>query len=267
MFVTLGWFLLSAVLIGLGAFFCRGVLIMLPVWIVVGVAVLMGQAEIAVGVVLGTVAVNTAIIGLGSLLFNVSLTREHWAQVGLTLIGLLAILVTTAFGEMGCFAGCGLVLVGLVANRVHKQKICGRLWLKLLVGVLILFVGAFVFFWQRNLITTFFGMPDGRWAMVILAPLVVIAWIVACNKKCVEKYSCLQVLSTSNALLVTVGCGVMAVLGQLQFSQVVRVVVLPWLTLMILILGVMLFVPKKTTRWWGGLLVLMYVGLLTSLIW
>lgn len=288
MFVALGWFLLSAVLIGLGAFFlCRESfpvggnwvvgMAQLPVCLVIVITVLMGQNEIAIGVIWGTVAINTGVIGLVYLLKNMGLVRENWVQVVWTLVGLCAMLVATRYGDVGCFAGCGLVLLGLVAFVTRKkrqassidkkEKLERRTWLKLLFGFLIFIVGVVVLMWQSNAVIAFCGMPDGRWAMIVLAPLLFVGLIG--KRKATVNCHCqwTQSLLWTNVLLVTIGCGVMAILGRLQFSQVIKVVVMPWVALMLLILGVILWMPKKTTRWWGGLLVLMYVGLLTSLIW
>jgi len=287
-FVALGWFLLSAVLIGLGAFFlCRESLpvggnwavgmAQLPVCLVIVIAVLMGQNEIAIGVIWGTVAINTGVIGLVYLLKNMGLERENWVLVVWTLVGLCAMLIATHYGDVGCFAGCGLVLLGLVAFVTRKkrqassinkkEKLERRTWLKLLFGFLIFIVGVVVLLWQSNAVIAFCGMPDGRWAMIVLAPLLFVG--VIGKRKATANCHCqwTQSLLWTNVLLVTIGCGVMAILGRLQFSQVIKVVVMPWVALMLLILGVILWMPKKTTRWWGGLLVLMYVGLLTSLIW
>ena len=76
----------------------------------------------------------------------------------------------------------------------------------------------------------------------------------------------LQGLLWVNVVLVTFGCGFLAVGGCLCFSQIVEVVILPSSLLMTLLLGVMMFMPKKTTRWWGGLIVLMYMGVLLGLL-
>ncbi len=277
MFLTFFWFCLGIGSIGLGAFFlCRmGLGLYLPIGMVLILSLLVKQTEIALGVVWGSVAVNLALIGFMSFFYSECLVRENFWQILWMFFSLVAMLVLVRNTQVGIFGGCGLLLVGFVAFGMQRKHIMkyssvkrkSRGWAKIFLYGLILCVGIVVLLWRYHLIATFCGMPGGRWLIVLVMPVVSIFALWGQLKKSLcTKQQTLQGLLWCNVFLLTFGCGLMAVVGQLQFSQLTSVVVLPWLTLMTIMAGVMFVMPKKITRWWGGLLVIMYVGLLFSLL-
>ena len=72
-----------------------------------------------------------------------------------------------------------------------------------------------------------------------------------------------QALWWVNLILVTLGLGLFALLtGGIHLAQSVAVVILPWLMGMVLVVVVASWLPKKTARVWGGLIVLLYLVLL-----
>lgn len=69
-----------------------------------------------------------------------------------------------------------------------------------------------------------------------------------------------QALWWVNLILVTLGLGLFALLtGGIHLAQSVAVVILPWLMGMVLVAVVASWLPKKTARVWGGLIVLLYL--------
>lgn len=283
MLLTLLGFIVGNGLVGLGAFFlCRSftcqrfvIAELLSVVCVMSVAMIVGQTEIVAGLVWGTVAVNLTMVGGICLWRGMGLARENWLLLVWLGLGLVTLLVAGYGSGLGVFGGCGLIFVGvmalLMAGDMGKQQTKERRrldwlwWLKLGIWLLVTICGALVLLGHQSVMTVV-GLPSARTVMFILTPMLALFVLLAQWKQQTNHRDILQGLLWVNVVLVTFGCGFLAVGGCLCFSQIVEVVILPSSLLMTLLLGVMMFMPKKTTRWWGGLIVLMYMGVLLGLL-
>ncbi|MCM1404555.1 MAG: hypothetical protein NC133_03615 [Prevotella sp.] len=273
----------------LGAFFvgCFSVWApVLPAGAVALLAAATGQTEMAVGIIWGTVAINLGCLGLLSLGWNVRADRAHGCRHGLWLtMGWGVCLLAGRSGTLGVFTGVGLLVVGLVALWLwlrqpndqptvcpDQNKAAPRAWWQwvVLVGaVLGIIVGSWGVVWQQATVEAVLELPTTLCAVVVTAPLLGISsWLGIRRNRQWQPERLLRGWLTANVLLATVGLGLAAIFsGGLRLTASTVGITLPWVAGMVVVSMVMLFLPRKTARWWGGLLVGMYLACLVSLFW
>lgn len=253
----------------------------LPVVGVVAVTCLLGQVELVGGIVWGTVAFNLGLMGGLGLCFKVRLERTKSLMVGLWLsFGWLACLLVQRSGVMGRLGGLSLLIIGLIAtwqigrqenwrfknvSENHRNGFGWRPWIWL-VTIGLIGVGAWLLVWKYAVVLAACGMPVSLGGTLVLAPICSCTALlgVRCRGRWQpEKVLC--GLSWCNAILVTVGLGAVALTtGSVHLTQSTGAVTLPWVACLVVLSVVMTYLPEKTARWWGGLMVVTYVGLLLS---
>ncbi|MBO5229439.1 MAG: hypothetical protein J6B20_01420 [Clostridia bacterium] len=277
-------------LMGLGAFFLwrcfwrkRSVsgavlLALLPVLLVMGVALLAGQVEVAVSVLLGTIASHLCLIGLIALLWRVRLQRrDGWTLLWL-LLGLLVIMVAGFREQVGLYSGLALFTVGLVVGgqKLGKVKLIKPYhcvlwrWLIFVAVVLSLVVGMWLALLKTSTVVAVCHLPFGRLAVVLIAPLLSCVGMFGAGvkpKRPLAMAHYMRGLLWASVILITVGFGLLVVCcGGVRLSLTMSEVVLPWVSGMAVVCGVALFLPKKTARWWGGLIAVMFLVLVINLL-
>ena len=285
---TVLWFLLGGGFVGLGAFFlwrlCGGVRVwqlvvaeLVPVCILLCVTVFMGQIAMAVGLLWGAVAVNLALCGWISLCFGLRLERSDWLLLVWLILGIGGCHLLSGSGYIGVYSGLGLLVVGFIAlwmggGRQHVNS-CGGKW-RLgnwlgLVGVLVmLMVGAWLLVSRRAVVSAVWGWPVSLFAVGCLSLFLGVMHCAGiCFGKSIPKQQVLRGLMWGNVLLVTLGMGLLAVMqGGLRLPSSLHELVLPWCVGAALVTVVGVYLPKKTTRWWGGLVVALYLVFIGSLL-
>ena len=281
-------------LMGLGAFFlwqwwrsCGGmwnaVLIgILPVCMMVIIALWFRQTEIAVAILLGTVGINLALIGLINSFSGLRTSQSYWSN-GLSLtMALGACLLSAHCAVIGIFSGVALLLVGIVAvwqelNKVKHDKsndsqlrkslkISWQKWLVLLLSILVVIVGCCLLLWQRMLISAVLSWSLSLFG-IVLALLMGMLRLTGLRRNCpVHNLKLLHGLWWENVLLVCFGLGLMAIfLGGIRLAQSITLVVLPWLMGIALLTLSAMFLPKKIARIWNSLIVVLYIFLIICL--
>ncbi|MBO4823155.1 MAG: hypothetical protein J5580_01125 [Clostridia bacterium] len=250
----------------------------LPVGAVMCVAVILRQVEIVLGVMFGVVAVHLAVLAL---LVISSRQRAVGADGIITgcwmLCGLVACLVAGQHGVMGRFGGLGLLCAGLVVivqmfnrpkNLSHVALGMVRWWLVLL-AVMGVVSGAWLMVRRTETISVLLNLSTGIFSQVVLAP-----WSGLCALLGIRYQGKWQVkevctgLIWGNAVLVTAGLGLTALcLGTVHIAQKLLSVTLPWVSALLVLAVVGIYLPAKTARWWGGLLLILLVGYGLSLLW
>ncbi|MBQ7973827.1 MAG: hypothetical protein IJ295_02625 [Clostridia bacterium] len=255
-----------------------------PVGVMVLIAAVSGEVETAVGLIWGTVATNLGWVGGVSLLTGWRLghtLRAVWLWLSLVVIGCCLV---SGKGTIGVFGGCALLVVGLIAvwQAIDKKQITvkcdlqekarrqGSVWRRfcgLVCGVFVVLAGIGLSCWQLVNIPAVFGMPTGLFAVVVMAPLFgVVPLLNLRRQQPLRVMRTLRALLWGSLILVTVGLGLVAIIcGEIHLSSSMKLVVLPWVAGMLLVAIASQFLPKKTTRWWGGLIVVLYFVLITNL--
>lgn len=255
----------------------------LPIGSMVVIACLMGQVELVSGMIWGTVAFNLGLIGGLGLCFNVHLTRTKGLMVVLWLaFGWLACFFARHGETIGLFGGLGLIIVGLIAawqiygqkrkqiaNVSEKQeRMCGWQWGVWLVAIVLIGVGAWLLVWRHAVVLAVCGMPVSLGGTLVLAPVCGFTSLLGLRYRRqwqAEKVLC--GLSWCNVILVTIGLGLVALItGAVHLTKSTFMVTLPWVAGLAVLSVVMTYLPAKTARWWGGLMVIAYLGLLLNLL-
>lgn len=290
-------FLFGSGLIILGAFFIRRLikrqvvqqvlLVLLPVACVELNAILLEHTEVAVGLILGTVAFNLAAIG-GLMLFYLRLplakTLMSTFWVG---CGWLVCMTAGRVNGIGRFGGLGLCIVGIAAlwwyccqkkivtfknteTECINQGACVKLrWVFIVSAILLVALGAWLVVHYHTVVATIVDMPVSVFSQVILAPICVAAVLVGIRSYGEwQPQKTMLGLSLANIVLSTIGLGFIALFfGVIHLTQSMLVITLPWIAGMAVLLIVGACLPQKTARWWGGLIVVMLLGCIISLMW
>lgn len=250
----------------------------LPVGAVMCVAVILRQVEIVLGVMFGVVAVHLAVVAL---LVISSRQRTVGADGIITgcwiLCGLVACLVAGQHGVMGRFGGLGLLCAGLVVivqmfnrpkNLSHVTLGMVRWWLVLL-AVMGVVSGAWLMVRRTPALSAMLNIPTGVFSQIVLAPVVSIGILGGIRHQ--GKWQVKEVrtgLIWGNAVLVTAGLGLTVLcLGTVHIAQTLLSVTLPWVSALLVLAVAGIYLPAKTARWWGGLLLILLVGYGLSLLW
>lgn len=279
----IGFFIGSGLLV-LGAFFLRrwvGIATLLPVGTVVLVATVCGQTEIAVGLLWGTVAINLVSMAVLTLSGRVRLARGDYFPLVWLILGAVAVLVAGRRGELGMFSGWALLVVGLVAlwsryKQSATKPVAGATlsgvwqWVTVVVAVLVvLSLGTWLVVSRYTVVSTVCGLPVSVFAVVVLAPLLSVGtWSGLRNQGQWQAERLWRGWLWANVVLVTIAMGLVAVWsGGVHLTPSTVLVTLPWVTGLAVMSAVTLWLPKKTARWWGGLVLVMYVAYLVTLLW
>ncbi len=270
-----------------GAFFLRRYAVwvsVLPVAAVALLAAASGQTEMAVGMIWGTVAVNLGFMGILSLVFKVRATRQTGLRHLLWLaLGLGGCMLSGRSGSLGVFSGVGLLAVGLIAvwqglrqpsaddntgaeitsPRPWWQGVCSAL------AVLVVMVGACLVVWRQAVVGAVMGLPPTLCAAGVMAPVLsLVGWMGIRQNGQWQPKKVLHGWLGANVLLATLVLGLAAVVsGGLRLTLSTVGVTLPWVAGMAVVSAVALYLPNKTARYWGGLIVMMYLAYLISLFW
>lgn len=282
-------FIIGSGLLMLGAFFLwreigkRGGMgalsaAVLPVGAVMCVAVILRQVEIVLGVMFGVVAVHWIVVALLVIGSRQRVVDADGIITGCwVLCGLVACLVAGRHGAIGRFGGLGLLSAGLVIivqmfnrpkNSSHVALGMVRWWLVLL-AVMGVVSGAWLMVRRTETISALLNLTTGIFSQLVLAP-----WIGLCALLGIRYQGKWQVekvctgLMWGNAVLVTAGLGLTALcLGTVHISQTLLGVTLPWVSALLVLAVVSIYLPSKTARWWGGLLLTCLAGYGISLLW
>ena len=292
---TLFWFFIGGGLVWLGAFFLWCVIgkaswgimfgAMVPSSMGFVIASIHGLVELAAGIVWGTMALNFALVGLLNLCSGV---RGERAVSLLTLLwvglGLVACFFAGRQGRLGMCGGWGLLMVGFVAvwqmlarkekpltEALTKNGIeCRRFgwWVKLVLAIVLMGLGTWLMVWRHAVVAAVFQLPASWFGALVMAPLCGLTFLLGLRWQTKWQTSAFTVnLMRANALLATVGLGFVAVLnGGLPLTQSTLMVTLPWVAGLAVMTTVATYLPQKTARWWGGLVVAMYLGYVFSLL-
>ena len=241
-----------------------------------------GAGEFAVGLIYGTVAANLAMVGMMRLCARGQMVcRVGWVFAWLGLALGCAWVAGRSVG-LGPFGGLALVLVGLIAVwlrlRQHTQnrdKLCEtqpsnlRKWWQLALVLLAVIVGVVLLVRFYPVACAVCGVPDGIFAGVLVAPLLVlVAWLGMRRQPAWQAEKLVAAWLWANVGLATVAMGLITlVAGGIAFTQSTVVLTMPWVLGMTVISAVALAIKNKTARWWGGLVVMMYVAYVVSLFW
>lgn len=278
------WFLIGSGLLVLGAVFLRrwsGLATLLPVGVVLLVAIVCGQTEMAVGLLWGTVAVNLVSMAVLILWGHVPLVRENYFPLIWLVLGLVAVLMAGRRGEFGMFSGWALLVVGLVALCTRLKQpttktetgagaLGLRRWVVVVMAVLVAVgLGTWLVLSQYMVVSTVFGVPVTVFAVVVLAPLLNLGtWSGLRQQGQWQAERLWRGWLWTNVVLSTVGMGLVAVCsGGVHLTPSTVLVTLPWVTGLAVMSAAALWLPKKTARWWGGLVIVMYVVYLVTLFW
>ncbi|MBO4726654.1 MAG: hypothetical protein J5598_03595 [Clostridia bacterium] len=292
---TLFWFFVGGGLVWLGAFFlwcvigklsCGVVLgAVVPSVIVFGIAGICGSVEITAGIIWGAVTFNFALVGLLYLCFGMRVERTSSLLTLLWVgLGFGACFVAGRHGRLGMCGGWGLLVVGLVAVwkmwtrqketstetptesclACHRFGWCGRL----VLAVMLIGLGAWLMVWRHGVVAAVLKLPDSWCGALVMAPLCGLTFILGLRWRKKWQASTFTVgLMRANVLLVTVGLGLVAVLnGGLPLTQSTLTVTLPWVSGLAVMTTVASYLPQKTARWWGGLVLALYLGYVVSLL-
>ncbi len=272
------WFLIGGGFLGLGAFFLWYVCGRSRIWSIVAGLVpvsallvwvtFVGETEMALSLLWGVVIVNLALVGVLSLCFGIRLARGDGLLLVWLVLGIVGCWLVSGSGQIGVYSGWGLLIVGLVilwqsGGRQPEIARSGKFGLRHVVcwiGVLgLLLVGAWLLVWQRAELGVIWG-----WVLGLFVGIVHGVGICSCK---FLRHHAVRSLLLVNSLLVTLGMGLLTVLhGGLHLTQSVHVLVLPWCVGLALLTVGGVYLPKKTTRWWGGLMVVLCLILVCGLL-
>ena len=292
-------FLIGSGLLILGAFFLTRLLgyrnefgavvsAILPVVLVICVAAFAGNYETVVSVIWGTVAFNLGLTGVFGCM-RVQLPRTQGLLTVLWLsFGWLACMMAGKSGAIGKFSGFGLIFVGIVVvwqacqkkSQVHqpvavtvknyeKAALGWRQWLMFALAVGLVIVGARFVVGNHMTVASVLSIPVSLYGLVVLAPICAVPVLMGLRYQ--GQWQTQKVLANVtwvNVLVVTFGLGLVTVAaGALHLTQSVLTIVLPWVAGMTVLSVVKTYLPQKTARWLGGLIVIMFCGMIMSLFW
>lgn len=236
---------------------------LLPVLVVVVLMLCEQQVEMAVAVILGTCMANLVVMGIILMCSRIKVTHSDIFPLFCVLLGALPILI--AGGEIHVYGGLSLLFVGLVSSwqalrptkgNLIKHKQCSRwYWLIGLGLIIIVMIGAWLVVKQFATMSVLLNMSSVAFLVMILAPMLG-TWTGLHVQK---QWQCGRVWHAclwTNVILLTLGLGLMSVLnGGIHFPQSLVLVAVPNLIMMTFIIMAGVLMPQKTTRWWGGLVV------------
>ncbi|MCQ2382079.1 MAG: hypothetical protein MJ054_02125 [Clostridia bacterium] len=237
------------------------------------IAGLCGYSEVAVILLMGIVAFNWCLLGLLSLIFNVSVPREKRVALLLWLtITVLVYLLGSLVGHLGRFSGCGLIIAGAVAlwQLQSQLKITQLSWHKvilLLVVLLLTGLGTWLLVRYHAVMAVMLNTSITVLGCVVIAPLLgVMALFLLRKKRLWQPEKLVHSIYLLNIFLSTFGLGIVSLISNsVYLSKSLVTLILPWVAV-VTVLGIIgIFLPKKTARWWGGLIIVMYVGLIFNL--
>lgn len=285
---TIIWFLIGSGLVGLGAFFLLRILPfkqwtlllvgLIPVIVFILCDLVVGQTELALYLIWGTVVVNLALIGLLEMCCGVRLGRKDKLLMTWLGIGLLGSYIAACKGGVGLFSGCALLITGLIAvlncghdknevvvARKHCSVWCG---LSVFAVLIVLVVGTWFIVANCVKVSVVCGVNTGAFVLVVLASLFSgIGCLSMCGQKALPKDLFVQQLLRINLILVTVGMGLLGMTNNnLHVPQSLVCLVMPAGIVLWVVLALTSLMPKKTTRWWGGLVLGLYLALVIALL-
>ena len=279
------WFLIGIGLLQLGAFLLWHSLVpLLPSLIVTLIAVWCGYSETAVGVILGAVAINLAAVGLISLCVKSRTRSKTFVSIFWLVFGWGVCMVAGCGGFIGKFSGWSLMVVGAVviwqmaSSKIkHRQTNLNilpnksKLYLqigRLILSLALIIMGAWLIVRQHAVIATVLSIPVGILGTVVLAPIcsLSVCFKLRPNGQW-QTEEIIPNLCWTNALLATMGLGLTIVCcGGLHLTQSMLAITLPCVAGMTILALAMNYLLTKTARWWGGLLVITYLGYVISLL-
>lgn len=238
--------------------------LMLLIWMVI-----LGKQELAVSVICGVVSINLVLLGLFVLCGRICLEPET-GRLTMGWLGcvLLVLIIAGRHGQVGRFGTLGLLIVALVViyqivSQFKKQKQSKAKtipWWLIVLGVGLSLFGANLVVTQSEVFAVMLGLPTGIFGQLIIAPLAGL-WVVFGLRRRGDWQ--LKQISTGllwgNVILVTSGLGLLGLcFGGLCLTQELSCVTLPLIGLMILLTNLMVYLPQKTARLWGGLILVLY---------
>ena len=288
----------------LGAFFLwymiRGkqclvhsLLCVLPVSLVTSFIVFGNNVETVAGTLWGTIAFNLGMIGLLGVCCKVQMPWSECVKP-MFWLGLcwLTCFVTGQKGAVGRFSGVGLVLVGIIAvgqvllstkrndaikdgypktnksnDSCRQLNQSVRIWL-ILLGILLMVIGVWLVVLHYSVPIIAIGLPVNLGGALVIAPLCSASiWLVWRPKEQKQMNQLAVSLLWGNVLIATFGLGLVALCkGSLHLTQSTELVILPWTAGLMIACLLGNFTSQKTTRVWGGLVLLLYLGCVITLL-
>lgn len=279
------WFLIGIGLLQLGAFLLWHSLVpLLPSLIVTLIAVWCGYSETAVGIIWGAVAINLAAVGLISLCVKPRTRSKTFVSILWLVLGWGVCMVAGRNGFIGKFSGWSLLVVGAVviwqmaSSKIkhhqtnsnilpNKSKLCLQIG-RLILSLALIIWGAWLIVRQHVVVAAVLSIPVGIFGAVVLAPICSLSVCFRLRQDGQwQTEKLIPNLWWTNALLATLGLGLTIVCGGgLHLTQSMLAITLPFVAGMTILALAMNYLPTKTARWWGGLLVITYLGYLISLL-
>ena len=253
-----------------------------PTAMIVLMAVIFTSGEIALALIWGIVTINLGLLGLIALVFKKQLCQDLLPTSVLDIVlGWGTCVLAGCGGKVGRFSGCGLIIVGLISGwhllrqnqNILQSPMCQvkknrGAYIRLFVAILLVVAGAWLMLWQHESMAMCLKIPVSVYGAVGLGTICTLPalFLLSPNGR-LHRHQLMEGLAYNNVFLSTFSVGLVGVrMEQLPMTLNTLLITMPWIAVAVLVLTLMIWLPQKTARWWGGLVVLTVLLSIFSLL-